>query len=276
MRCRLPGLVLVAFAMVPGTCSLADEPQAVRPTEVIQLFNGRNLDGLYTWLEDTRYEDPRGVFRVADGLLHITGDGLGYIATRQAYRDYHLVVEFKWGPRTWGKRRESAKDSGLLFHAIGPDGNYNGMWMASIEANIIQGGCGDFILVRGKDEQGQPYPLSLTVETDRDRDGERIWKRGGKREVVTAGRVNWFGRDPDWADKLGFRGKDEVEKPDGQWNRMEVTCDGGHIQVRLNGVQVNEALDSAPKAGKILLQAELAEIFFRKFELHPLESAPKK
>ena len=47
------------------------------------------IDGLVTWLRDTNPEDPRKVFRVTDGVLHISGDGFGYVATSDAYRDYH-------------------------------------------------------------------------------------------------------------------------------------------------------------------------------------------
>src|SRR5690606_38183901 len=109
---------------------------------------------------------------------------------------------------------------------IGPDGGYNGIWLCSIEAQIIEGGCGDFIVVAGKLEDGSPAPLSITAHVVQDRDGEYVWSREGQPRTFTSGRVNWFGRDPDWKDELGFRGKQDVEKPDGEWNRMEVICDG--------------------------------------------------
>jgi len=45
---------------------------AISPSgEVIPLFNGKDLTGLYGWLKDTKYEDPRKVFTVQDGLLRI-------------------------------------------------------------------------------------------------------------------------------------------------------------------------------------------------------------
>jgi hypothetical protein len=168
-----PSALLVLVAVLSGPAAFAQQPsQAITPREgVIRLFNGRNLDGCYTWLKDTKYEDPRQVFRVTDGMLHITGDGLGSITTRQAYRDYHLVLEFKWGPRTWEPRTSRAKDSGLLIHSVGEDGGYSGTWMPSIEVQIIEGGCGDFILVA---TDTTPTPYSLTVEAGRDRDNEVI------------------------------------------------------------------------------------------------------
>ena len=52
---------------------------------------------------------------------------------------------------------------------------------------------------------------------------------------------------------------------------MEVICDGDRITNIVNGVVVNEAYDVVPQAGKIIIQTELAEIYFRKIELQPLE-----
>ena len=51
---------------------------------------------------------------------------------------------------------------------------------------------------------------------------------------------------------------------------MEVVCDGGSITYILNGTLVNAADGAKWSSGKILLQSEGAEIFFRKFEVRPL------
>lgn len=272
-------LALWTFGAGLATGQEASAEAPISPkSDVIKLFNGKDLDGLYTWLKDTKYEDPRRVFRVTDGMLHATGDGLGGILTKKEYRDYHLVLEFKWGPRTWAPRADKTKDSGLLIHSVGADGGYGGTWMPSIEVQIIEGGMGDFILVAGDDKDGKPVPLSITCETGKDRDGEVIWQKGQpkvKYDLKNRARVNWFGRDPAWEDKLGFRGPMDPDSPDGEWTRMDVLCDGGHIQTYVNGVMVNEAFDSYPQAGRIQLQTELAEIFFRRWELWPLGKGPK-
>jgi hypothetical protein len=252
----------------------AEEPErqkAIRPDKVIKLFNGKDLSGWHTWLRDTKSDDPRGVFRVTDGMLHISGDGFGYVGTNEAYRDYRLLAEFKWGSRTWEPRKDKTKDSGILVHCVGPPGNYGGTWMASLEYQIIQGGVGDIILVTGKYEDGKPVPVTLTCETAKDRDGETVWKKGGTRTKFTSGRINWYGRDVDWKDVLGFRGREDVESPDGEWTKCEIVCDGGHIQNYVNGKLVNEGFDAFPSAGKIIFQTEGAEIFFRNIELHPLK-----
>lgn len=276
---QLFSLVLTLFLATTGASVLAaDREAAIKPTQVIKLFDGKTAGDCYTYLQDTQRADPRRVFRVTNGQLHITGDGLGSLITNKEYRDYHLVLEFKWGEKTYRDRQSKTKDTGLLIHSQGADGGYNGIWMPSFEVQIIEGGMGDFILVNGKGTDGEPVPLSLTCEVARDRDGEVVWKQGGQRETFNLKnrkRINWFGRDPDWADRLGFRGKDDLDKSQTEWTRFDVLCDGGHIQSYVNGTLVNEAFDASPSYGRIQLQSELAEAFFRRWELHPLDQGPK-
>ncbi|MCP4788154.1 MAG: DUF1080 domain-containing protein [Fuerstiella sp.] len=234
------------------------------------------MEGFYTWIRDETYSDPNKVFTVKDGMIHISGNGYGGMITNRSYRDYHLIVEFKWGGKTWGNRVDRTRDSGLLLHCWGPNGGYNNTWMASIEAQIIEGGVGDILVLSGTDpDTGQVLTTSLTAEITKDRDGEKVWKKGGERTTISAGRINWFGRDVDWADTIGFRGRDDVESPLGEWTRMEVIADGGHLLYKVNGVVVNEALEAKPDFGRLLLQTEQAEMFVRRFELWPIGKAPQ-
>src|SRR5205809_6921945 len=117
MTLRL-ALAALALGLAAGSLPADDgKPGPVTPREVLRLCSGRDLTGLTAWLKDTHREDPRRVFRVEDGVLHITGDGLGYAATAKEYRDYHLVVEYKWGQKTDG--RKFVRNSGVLLHATG-------------------------------------------------------------------------------------------------------------------------------------------------------------
>jgi hypothetical protein len=235
---------------------------------VISLFNGHNLNGLVTWLKDTKHDDPRRVFRVTDGLLHITGNGFGYIAAANEYRDYHLVVEYKWGKRTDGG--QSVRNSGILLHAVGPDGSAGGTWMASIECQLAQGCVGDLIVIRGKDAKGATIPVQLTSETVVGPDQRPRWKKGGEPRVFTNRQLWWREHDPDFKEVLDTRGKNDIESPVGEWTRVDCQCKGNRITVQVNGTTVNECYDVFPSSGKILLQSEGFELFVRKFELHPL------
>jgi hypothetical protein len=247
--------------------------------EVLQLFNGTNLDGFYTWLVDTKREEPRRVFSVTNGMIRISGEGLGYLRTERSYKDYHLIAEFKWGKTnwSWGNRINAARDSGIFLHSSGPDGNSydgGGAFTAAIECQIFQGATGDLLLIRGTNFDGSAISPQITAQTaaDRDIDGWPFWRPAGKRATITRwGRVNWVHKDRNWKDQLDFRGARDVEKSYGEWNRIECICDGTRIVVLLNGAVVNEAFDVYPSSGKILLQCEGSEIFFRKLELHPLK-----
>jgi Domain of Unknown Function (DUF1080) len=271
----LAGLCLcggIAWAL-PGEVSGAGGAKAelppVSPRDVIVLFNGRDFTGLSHWLKDTKGADPRGVFRVQDGLLRISGEGDGYIATREIYRDYHLIVEYKWGKRTDGGK--FVRNSGILLHATGPDGGAGGTWMSSIECQLAQGCVGDLIPIRGKDEAGSDIPVRITSEVAVGPDNKPRSKPGGKSQVFTGGQLWWTRHDPEFKELLDTRGRDDVESPVGEWTRVDCLCDGGRITVRVNGATVNECHDVFPAAGKILLQCEGFELFVRKFEVHPLK-----
>jgi hypothetical protein len=277
--------VWLTIALLPSIwlCTLAahvfaqssEQTAPITPKDgVIQLFNGKDLDGLYTYLEDAKYEDPRQVFTIRDGLLVISGDGYGGVTTRQTYQNYHLVCEFKWGQRTWGGRKQRARDSGILVHCSGPDGSFSNKWLTSIESQIIEGGMGDLLVVGGVDEEGKSIPITLTAEVTTDRDGETVWEKDGEKQTFHRGRINWYGRDPDWQDVLGFCGANDIPDPSDGWTRMEVICNGSDIQILVNGVLVNEGTDINPSSGKITIQTEEAEIFVRLWELWPLDTGP--
>jgi hypothetical protein len=258
--------------------------EAVRPDRTIRLFDGRDLQAFYTWLVDSHRDDPDHVFGVVEDVdgapaVRISGQHWGGLVTREAFRDFHLVVEFRWGLLTWGERRGHARDSGVLVHCQGPDGNtgadMNGPWMRSIEAQIIEGGVGDLILVAGFDPAGAELRPRLTARTTRDRDGEAVYDPAGEAGQFDDGRVNWKGRDVDWKDLLGFRGPQDVESPFGEWTRLEVIADGDRITNVVNGTVVNEATGASLRQGRILLQSEGAEIYFRRVELVPLSAAAR-
>ena len=92
----------------------------------------------------------------------------------------------------------------------------------------------------------------------------------GESKEHEGGRINWWGRDVDWDDRLGFRGRQDVESPLWEWTRLEVTADRDRITTRVNGTVVNQGTGSSLTEGKILVQSEGAEMFVRRMELHPV------
>ena len=156
----------------------------------------------------------------------------------------------------------------MLLHSVGLPGAYGGSWYYSIETNIIEGGLGDFIVVGNNTEK---YAITAKVKKEKSKLGAWIYDPDGTPERVFAGRIDWFARDPEWFDSLGFRGKDDLDNPPGEWNELKVVCKGDTLDVYVNGTLVNQAYDVKPSSGRVQIQTELAEYFIRRIELQPLE-----
>jgi hypothetical protein len=268
--------LLVVLSLSGFTANLT-AGDVVNPTKTIHLFNGKDLTNFYTWLVDYKYEDPDKVFSVVEHIdgapaIRISGQHWGSLITKQQYANYRLVVEFRWGVLTWAQRKYGVRDSGILVHAQGRDGNsrpnFNGPWMRSIECQVGEGITGDFIVVRGYDENGRRTVPSLTVRVRKAANGQYYYDPAGQPTVMT--RVNWSGQDPEWKDVLGFRGKNDLENPFGEWTRLEVMCEGDSVTNIVNGKIVNMGTGSGVTKGKIMFQSEGAEVYLRRVDLEPL------
>jgi hypothetical protein len=138
----------------------------------------------------------------------------------------------------------------------------------------MEGGCGDLLLIHGRSADGRHVPVRVTVPVVARRvDGDYAKYQHdptAPRQTLEVGAIAWIDKDTAWRDVPGFRGRRDVESPHGEWTRIECVCAGDRLTVHVNGRQVNEAFNIFPAAGKILLQCEGSEIFFRKVELHAL------
>lgn len=258
---KLPVMFIAALLFL--ILATAEDSRA-QQSHKVNLFNGENLDGWYTFLRKRgRDNDPGKVFSVSNKMIRISGEEYGCITTDKEYENYRLTVEYKWGTKTYHPRLNRAKDSGILVHSQGKDGGYAGVWITSIECQIIEGGTGDILVVGDSTER-----FSVTSPAAKDKQGESyVFKQGGDPVTILDGRINWFGRDPNWQDIEYFRGANDVEKYAGGWNRLDLIADGDNITIYLNGVLVNQASRVRPSKGKIQIQSEGAELFVRKVDL---------
>jgi hypothetical protein len=266
---RLLGLCLILVTAGPAA---GDEGW-------VSLFNGKDLDGWEVCVGGGEPfapgRDPKGMFSVVreDGgpTLRISGDGLGGVSTLKAYGDYHLELEFKWGEKRFPPRANEPRDSGLLYHAAS-DYNPTTGWLESVEFGILEGGeTGDFWSVLGShgeriivDVEGDDIPTA-----QRRYPTEPIrWRPGGKTYVGT---------------KLGILNGDDNEKPRGRWNKLDLICVGqtgvhvvnGTVNLVLTEIrrQVGERAEPVTR-GRIQLQSEGAEVFYRNIRLRPIKEIP--
>ena len=237
--------------------------------ETIHPFNGTDLSGFTTWLQATGPNDPQKDYRAADGMMQISGRGMGYLATVNEYRNYHLSVEYKWGERSDGSG--NVRNSGILLHATGPPGNARGIWMASVECQLAQGCEGDIICIRGRDDDDRIIPVTLSSDTRIAEDGRTRWQKGGLKTSYAGKQFWWSKHEVGFKEVLDARGSHDVASPLGEWTKVECICDGDRITLKVNGTIVNECYDVYPAAGRILLENEKNEIHFRNLELRPLQ-----
>jgi len=199
------------------------------------LFNGKDLNGWYSFLKTKgKNNDPEKIFAVEDGLLHISGKEFGYICTEKVYKNFHLVAEFKWGVKKYPPRDADTtkRDNGICFYI--PLNENDFVWPKSIEFQVQEGDVGDFWLID-----------STTIK------------------------VNGIRSQPDAYARI--QKKADGEMPTGQWNKIEIIANKGKITYIVNGKLVNEGEDPSEQQGKILIQSEGAEIYYRKIEIAELK-----
>jgi hypothetical protein len=128
-------LLLAASEPTP-TPARAESRSIVAADAKLALFNGKDLAGWKRVLADAK-ADPAKTWSVVDGVLRCSGQPAGYIRTEQSFKNYLLVIEWRWP--------EQPTNSGVLLHVEGVDK----VWPKSVEAQLESGNAGDFWLIDG-------------------------------------------------------------------------------------------------------------------------------
>ena len=275
-------LTLVVVSIFP------EDKHTENQSSWINLFNGEDLSGWYTYQrhpeptsdvagipkdDQGNYlepiglnNDPLDVFTVIeeDGepAIRISGETFGILVTVDEYENYHFSLEFKWGDEKWPPRENLKMDSGILYHSIGEEGAWGGVWMKSLECQVQETDCGDFIAV---DTTFATIPAKLI-------DDDYYY-------IEDAEPIEFS------AERAYCNHSEDFEYPMGQWNTIEVyTIDGnsvhvvnGRVNMRTYNARYQENGEIYPLTkGKIQLQSEGAEIFYRKIRIRPIDEFPSE
>jgi len=201
--------------------------------KTVNLFNGNDLTG---WHIDIPEMDTNKTaispFLVRNHELISMGVPNGHIITDAKYKDYTLEVEYRFVGKPG--------NCGVLVHASTPRILYK-MFPKSIEVQMMHQNAGDFWCI------GENISV-IDME-----------KRRGKKE-------NWGVTEGKERRILNLT--DGSEKPLGEWNKMKIICKGNTIKVWVNDIFVNDGFDCTASEGQIALQAEGAEVAFRKVVLN--------
>ena len=245
------------------------------------LYNGKDLTGWDTYLAPDYDDagkpitgvpiglnhDPRHVFTIVkdgdENVIRISGENWGAISTTSEYQNYHFQLQFKWGALSWGSKKGKKKDSGLLYNSVGKYGADYGSWMRSQEFQIEQGNCGDYWGVAG---------AMADIPVIR-KDTDYVYNPQGT--LTTFKEFSKTGRH---AIKNG-----DAENPTGQWNTLDLYTHGdtsihvvnGKVMMVLyhNKQLVNDQIVPLDR-GKIQIQSEGAEVFYKNIKIQPIEALP--
>jgi hypothetical protein len=233
-------LISITAIMLVLQASPIDE--AIVPTRVTPLFNGRDLTG---WKADVPDKDKNpsapDSFIVRKGVLVSLGTPGGHLLTEKSYRNYRLEVEYRFAGKPG--------NCGVLVHASRLRALYK-MFPQSIEVQMEHQNAGDF------------WCIQENIEVP-DMEKRRPRQAGEK----------WGGSEGDARRILNLT--DGSEKPVGEWNRMIIEARDRTVKVWVNGDFVNEGFNCTADRGKIALQAEGSEVEFRKVDIGPLPAATK-
>lgn len=290
---RIFRLLLAIWFLSGGVSKAADAPAADGnpnlpqiSTNWIELFNGRDLTGWDKHLsredgaEIVPNEDPKNVFSVtnlADGpAIYVSGEVYGAITTQAEFENFHFRVDFKWGEKRWPPRLNVGRDTGILYCCIDKPNPATG-WMTSVENNIMERGVGQWWSVNGAiiDVEGEfiKPEMELYIPYKKEGAGERniVWRRG--LPLITAAPEN------------GITPPFDTEHVFGNWNTVEVIFWAGNCIHILNGVPNLVAINPRYKynerwhpleRGKIQLQSEAAQVFYRNPQVRPISEIPKE
>ncbi len=204
--------------------------------KTIKLFNGKDLNN---WFVDVPAmdKDPQAInpFIIRNGLLVSLGEPQGHLITKSSYQNYRLEIEYRFAGKPG--------NCGVLVHTSTLRALYK-QFPKSIEVQMMHDNAGDFWCIAE----------DISVPN--------MESRRGPKE-------NWG--SVDGKERRIKNLTDNSEKPLGEWNKMVIECKGNNIKVWLNDDMVNDGYGATVQKGKVALQAEGAEVEFRKVDLTPLK-----
>jgi hypothetical protein len=246
------------------------------------LFNKKDLTGWDTYigpeLNDSGVaitiipvglnKDPMNVFTVTnvdgENVIRISGESWGGISTKKEYANYHLRLKYKWGKAKWGQKKGKPRDSGLLYHAVGPHGADYGAWMRSQEFQIEEGNTGDYWGVAGGVQDIPAFQVN----------GQFVYDPSV--EMVTFSATSPSGRH------CVKRGMYEIN---GGWNTLDLYCfkdtsvhvvNGNAVMVLYNSRQQDGDRFSPLVRGKIQIQSEGAEVYYKDIFIEEIKGIPQQ
>ena len=151
-----------------------------------------------------------------------------------------------------------------MYHSVGKYGADYGAWMRSQEFQVEEGNCGDYWGVAGGFED---------VPANKLNDSEYVYSPDAQlltfRDKTTVGRH--------------CIKKGDAENATGEWNTLDLYCHGDTSVHVVNGKvmmvlyhsrQWDNGVASPLVKGKLQIQSEGAEVYYKKIRIQPVNAIP--
>ncbi|GAB1856635.1 hypothetical protein MHTCC0001_14700 [Flavobacteriaceae bacterium MHTCC 0001] len=199
-------------------------------------------------------------------ILRISGEYYGSIFTKESYKNYHFSLKVKWGNKKWGYRKDLLKDSGILYHSIGEPGvEYFRSWMLSQEFQIMEGHMGDYWSQANSAIDIRAIPPESLINAVADKNYPFLhFGEGGLKPGFCLRNSNYESLNNDWTsmELICFENK-------------SIHIVNGHVVMILKNSRYIEKSKTIPlNEGKIQLQSEAGEVFFKDVKIKKLQELP--
>ena len=199
-------------------------------------------------------------------VLRISGEVYGCVFTKQDYANYDLKLKVKWGTRKWEPRLQEPRDSGVLYNSQGEAGvDYWHSWMLAQEFQVSE--------VERGNAMGDYWCIASSVADIRAARHQDTLRYTPRAAPVTMGNGG-----PYWCQAAASY----PPAADG-WTELELLNVNGQSVHLVNGHVVLALSNSGYMAngqrqplthGKIQLQSEAAEVFYKDIQIRPLAALP--
>jgi len=231
-------------------------PKDEKGEPVLPIGYGKNVNNVFSVTEMN-----------AQPVLRISGEIYGCLFTKAEYENYHLKLKVKWGEKKWTPRMDKLKDAGICYHSIGACGiDYWRSWMLSQEFQVMEGHMGDYWNIANSAINVKAFIPEGTMNTVAD----------NKQPFLSIGTGTAL---PGFCLRTV---NNESEK--GEWTDLELICFEGKSIHIVNGKVVMVLADSRYhsgdkdiplRKGKIQLQSEGAEVFYKNIQIRHLNKLPE-
>lgn len=227
-----------------------EKGEAIKPIGYHQ-----NINNVFTVVEEK-----------GEPVLKVSGEIYGCVFTKKSYENYHLKLQVRWGQKKWIPRLDEDMDSGILYHSQGECGvDYWRSWMLAQEFQIIEKSMGDYWNIANS---------AIDIRAVKNANNNYRFSPKGPWSTFASG-----GENGNFC-----QSKSHAEKKNGEWNTLELICFedkslhivNGKVVMALSKSRFIDGTQTKPlTSGKIQLQSEAAEVYFKDVKIRPISQMPK-